>query len=361
MYIYIFYQATKLGKMRKYSNKKWNCTLTFIVVLFFSYFPSKSEVSLPKLFADHAVLQRDVPVPVWGWAAPDENITITISGQSHKLKADKNGDWKINLKPQSAGGPYDMIIQGKNTIVLKDILFGEVWLCTGQSNMQWTLKDFGIKIDTIRDNANDIRLFGVWFDMDYLPRRDVKNGWWQKASPETVGGFSATAYFFGQYLYQNLKVPIGLISSNLGATSIETWMSAGALKQFPQFDKTIETNLATGKNFEQLYADLKIYRETWDKDYYLKNDPGIIGNWQDPATNISDWKDIDIPMLWEDAGLQNYDGSVWFRRTFDLPKDFKGEDFNIALNQIDDYDIAWVNGVKIGESFGVPQLAQLFF
>jgi sialate O-acetylesterase len=340
--------------------------IKYRAILFFSLFltigvETKANVTLPKLFSDHVVLQREVEVPVWGWATPGEKVTVRIGGQSVKTKADANGNWKLRLAPQAAGGPFELTVIGKDTVILHDVLIGEVWLCAGQSNMQWTLQDFGIKADSLRDNLPDVRLFGVYFDLDYLPKKEVKNGWWQVASSASVGGFSATAYLFGRYLHEQLKVPIGLISSNLGATSIETWMSAGALKQFPQFHEVVSQIESSGKNFEQLNADLVKFRQTWDSAYYFKNDPGIAQNWQDTSTDVSDWKEIEIPNLWEDAGLVNYDGSVWLRREFDLPAGFKGEDFNIALNQIDDYDIAWVNGVKIGESFGCRNWRNYFF
>lgn len=246
-----------------------------------------------------------------------------------------------------------MKIWSKNTaIVLKDIYFGEVWLCGGQSNMQWTMKGIDSQADAVRDDLPEIRYFDVSVDLDYLPKKDVKDGRWQLASPKTVENFSATAYFFGRYLYEQYRVPIGLISSNLGATSIESWLSNDALREFPQFDPVFTENLKTGKNYEQLNKDLVEFRKKWDGEFYLKGDPGIEQNWQEPATDVSDWKTMEIPNLWEEAGLPDYDGSVWFRKEFDLPEDFNGESFHIALNQIDDYDIAWVNGVKVGESFG---------
>lgn len=346
--------------MSFFSKKTWQPA--FFSVLFLTLCASvRAQISLPKLFADHAVLQRDVEVPVWGWASPGEKITIQIAGQILTAKAGKDGRWSVRLAPHPAGGPFDMTITGKNALVLKDLLFGEVWLCTGQSNMQWTMGEFGIKPDSIRDTSSDIRMFRVDFDLDYLPKKDVKSGWWQKVSLATVSGFSATGYLFGRDLHEHLKVPIGLISSNLGATSIETWMSAGALKPFPQFQDVLKKMEASGKNFEQINADLKTFRMQWDSTYYFKNDPGMLQNWQDPSTDISDWKEMDIPNLWEDAGLANYDGSVWFRREFDMPEGFHGETFNIALNQIDDYDMAWVNGVKIGESFGNRNWRNYFF
>ncbi|MBK8566795.1 MAG: 9-O-acetylesterase [Saprospiraceae bacterium] len=323
---------------------------------------ANADVALPKLFTDHVVLQRDVAVPVWGWASPGETVSVGITGQSHKTKAGKDGKWQLRLQPHAAGGPFEMTVQGKNSIVLKDVLFGDVWLCGGQSNMQWTLDMMHHKeLDTARTNNPNIRMFTVAIDLDYLPKKDVKGGHWELATVGSIGHFSAVSYFFGRYLQESLGVPIGLISSNLGATSIETWMSAGALKQFPQFKEVLDVDLASGKNFEQLNADLTAYRKKWDGDFYFKNDPGIAQNWQDPATDISDWKTMEIPNLWEDAGLPDYDGSVWFRKEFDLPEDFKNDTFNIALNQLDDYDIAWVNGVKIGESFGSRNWRNYFF
>ena len=333
-----------------------------ILVLFIAFGQlTRADVSLPKLFTDHAVLQRDVSVPVWGWASPGEAVAVSIAGQTLKTKAGKNGDWQVRLSPHPAGGPFELKVSGKNTLTVQDIYFGEVWLCGGQSNMQWTVSQTGYQPETLRDELPQIRLFNVHVDLDYLPKKDVKGGEWRTASVSTVGQFSAVAYFFGRYLHEQYKVPVGLINSNLGATSIETWMSAGALREFPQFAPTIAQNLKTGKNFEQLYADLVVFRRKWDADFYFKNDPGITGNWQDPATDVSDWNMMNIPNLWEDAGLPDYDGSVWFRKEFDLPQGFQGETFNIALNQIDDYDIAWVNGMKIGESFGSRNWRNYFF
>jgi sialate O-acetylesterase len=323
---------------------------------------SLADVSLPKLFTDHIVLQRDAAVPVWGWASPGEEISISIASQNLIAKADETGSWKVQLQPHAAGGPFELTVKGENTITLQDVLFGDVWLCGGQSNMQWSLDMLHYKEpDPTRANNPNLRLFTVQVDTDYQPKKDIKAGHWEVASTQTMGRFSAVAYFFGRFLQESLKVPVGLISSNMGATSIETWMSAGALKSFPQFQDIVKSNEATGKSNEQLFSDLKEYRHIWDGQYYFKGDPGITGHWEDPAMDISDWKDIQIPALWEDAGLENYDGSVWFRKEFDLPEGFNNDTYNIALNQIDDYDIAWVNGVKIGESFGSRNWRNYFF
>ncbi len=323
--------------------------------------PSFGKVRLHTLFGDHLVLQRDVEAPVWGWADPGEAVRLTLGKYVAETRANEAGEWKAMLPPMPAGGPYTLIVEGENKLVLEDVLFGEVWLCGGQSNMQYTLGMLGYQeADSARAHNSMLRMFNVAVGLDYLPKEDIKGGHWQPASPESIRDFSATAYFFGQYLQEHLGVPVGLISSNLGATTIETWMSAGALSAFPQFDPITGKIRSLNKSFAQLEAELKEYRKTWDKEYYLKG-PGIEQNWQNPETDVSDWQDISIPNFWEWAGLEDHDGAVWFRKEFDLPPGFQGDTFNIALNQIDDYDIAWVNGHRIGESFGGRNWRNYFF
>ena len=207
-------------------------SMKFMVFLaiFASFLPHSGAVSLPRLFCDKMVMQRDTRVPVWGWGTPGELISVQIAGNTVQVTADSHGDWKVMLEPVPAGGPYELVISGKNTISVKDVLFGEVWLCSGQSNMQWSVGEFGIKPDSLRDNLPELRLFNVFVETDYIPRKDVKGSGWTAATPASVKGFSATAYFFGRELYEHFKVPVGLITSCLGATSIEAWMSAGALR-----------------------------------------------------------------------------------------------------------------------------------
>ena len=323
--------------------------------------PCHGKARLHHLFGNHMVLQRDAEVPVWGWADPGEAVRLSLGNYYLETKADESGKWKILLPPTSAGGPYTMYIEAENSLKVEDVLFGEVWLCGGQSNMQYTLDMLGYQeADSARAHNAMLRMINVAVDLDYLPKEDIKGGFWQPASPESIGSFSAVAYFYGQYLQEHLGVPVGLISSNLGATTIETWMSVGALSAFPQFNPIVEKISSLNKNFAQLEQELKEYRKTWDQEYYLKG-PGIEQNWQNPDTDLSGWKDISIPNFWEWAGLEDHDGAVWFRKAFDLPQGFKGDTFNIALNQIDDYDIAWVNGHKIGESFGNRNWRNYFF
>nr|WP_293299934.1 sialate O-acetylesterase [Allomuricauda sp.] len=312
------------------------------------------QIELPPIFSSHMVLPRNKQIPLEGKAEPRTTLTITIGSQSHTAKADKNGVWKVNLQPMVAGGPFVLQIeddQGRE-LTLDNLLVGDLWLCAGQSNMQYTLNMLRYK-ETPDDNYDspNLRLCSVWVDRDYLPRKDVPNAVWQEVSKETARNFSAVGYFFGKNLVGEQEVPIGLISSNLGATAIETWMGMDVLKTFPQFDEVTQKVGKINKSFKTLDSELEKFRKKWDDKYYLKG-PGIEGKWYEEGYDYSNWEECTLPAFWDDFGYASHDGSMWFKRTFDLDSVQMENDFNIVLNQIDDYDRVWVNGVQIGESFG---------
>jgi sialate O-acetylesterase len=330
-------------------------TLLCVISLFslFILIDANAEVRLPVIFQSNMVLQRDMPVRVWGWADPKEKIIVSLNGQSVSIVTSKNGKWQGELPALNAGGPYNLVIQGKNKIVLTDVLIGDVWICSGQSNMQWPVNQTGYtERDTSFIQRAPIRLFTVQIDMDYMPREDIKGGEWKKLNKDNIGTFSAVAYHFGKYLSHELNVPIGLISDNLGATAVETWMSNDALLQFPQFKPLIEPVIKEGKNFEQLQTAFGKIKPQWNKHYYTGI--GIDQGWYKPVVDDGDWKSIKASgNTWEEVkDLRNYDGAVWFRTTFDMPENYNQKSFTISLSQIDDYDVAWVNGQKIGETYG---------
>lgn len=312
------------------------------------------QIELPPIFSSHMVLPRDKPIPIEGKAGPRSILTITIGDQTHMAKADKNGIWKVNLQPMPAGGPFVLQIedeQGKE-LTLDNLLVGDLWLCAGQSNMQYTLNMLQYKetSDDHYDSPN-LRLCSVWVDRDYLPRKNVSNAVWQEVSKETARNFSAVGYFFGKDLVGEQEVPIGLISSNLGATAIETWMGMDVLKTFPHFDEVTQKIGKINKSFKTLDTELAKFRKKWDEKYYLKG-PGIEEKWYEEGYDYSNWEECTLPAFWDDFGYATHDGSMWFKRTFDLDSIQLKNDVNIVLNQIDDYDRVWVNGIQIGESFG---------
>ena len=244
------------------------CPLRFFLLLV-SFLEAKAEVRLPAIFASNMVLQRDVPIPVWGWAAPGERVSVTLHGARVSVQADRKGKWLAKLPPMPASGPYQLVIAGQNTLTLSNVLVGDVWLCGGQSNMQWRLDQTGYQEpDTAFLRTAPVRLFTVHTEMDYMPRDDLKGSGWQVLSQTSADAFSAVAYHFGKYLQGQLNVPIGLISDNLGATSIETWMSNEALLPFPQFD--IGPVVKQGKSFAQLNADFQKTKPEWYRNHYYK-------------------------------------------------------------------------------------------
>lgn len=314
---------------------------------------ARAEVILPKIFSNHMVLQREQPIPVWGKAAPNEKVQISLAGESVSIKADKNGKWKTFLPAMQAGGPYTLTINGSNEIKFDNVLIGDVWICSGQSNMEWRIRQTQYEEeDTLFINRARIRLFTVAVDIDYMQREDVKNGSWKTLNKENINEFSAVAYHFGKFLNEHINVPIGLINVSMGATSIETWMSNEALMEFPQFKEIVEPIVQDGKSFDQLNAEFEKIKPEWYKNFYYKG-PGIDQEWYKPETDVSNWKPMAISgNTWEETELKNHDGAVWFRTTFDLPENFNQESYLINLLQIDDYDITWVNGVKVGENYG---------
>jgi sialate O-acetylesterase len=327
---------------------------TILISLFsMSLMHAYGDIKLPVIFQDNMVLQRDKEIILWGWADPKEQIAVTIQDKKYQAITGNDGRWKIIISPQQAGGPYDITLHGKNNVTLKNILFGDVWICGGQSNMQFTIDQIRyLEKDTARANNAQLRLFTVPVDMDFIPRDDLKGGSWQIASVTSMQQFSATAYFFGRYLQESTHVPIGLVSVNLGATAVECWMSPAALSKFPQFNSFYKEFLEPAKSFQQVTSEFEKQKSSWSKKYYQLDDPGLKEEWYKPSTSTADWKTMQLPTWWEHSGLPDYDGSVWFRKEFNLPNDFKGDSFLLQLNQIDDYDMVWVNGEKIGEGQG---------
>lgn len=197
---------------------------------------ARAEVKLPALFSDHMVLQRGVAVPVWGWARPGESVTVAIAGQTQTAPANAEGRWRVTLDALNAAGPVTLTVKGDNTLTVNDVLVGEVWLASGQSNMQLPVNAVSnAPAEKAAANYPRLRMFTVARHPAAQPQEDCQ-GQWVVCSPETVGNFSATAYFFGRDLQRDLKTPVGLINASWGATPIETWTSLKVQQQHPELD-----------------------------------------------------------------------------------------------------------------------------
>ncbi|MEJ5258870.1 MAG: sialate O-acetylesterase [Anaerohalosphaeraceae bacterium] len=315
---------------------------------------SSADVRLPAILSDNMVLQRNTEVAVWGWADPDESITITHTWQpdvqvSQTVKAGPDGTWKIMLKTPDAGGPYTLTIQGKNKITLQNILIGEVWFCSGQSNMEWPTSRIENAAPEIQAAAKypQIRLFQVDKATAPTPQPDC-SGQWKVCSPETVSSFSAIGYLFSRILCDELKVPVGMIGTYWGGTPAEAWTSRDAIGAFPEFEPQVK-ELDQIKRPVLTGAQIRQLQQEWNEQI-IQKEPGLPGQWYSESYDDSSWKTMPVPGLWNQDGLDKLDGIVWNRYTFTLPADWVQKELVLELGPIDDVDITWLNGVKIGQT-----------
>ncbi|MGI4864904.1 MAG: sialate O-acetylesterase [Janthinobacterium lividum] len=321
-----------------------------------------ATVRLPRFVADHMVLQRDAPVPLWGWAAAGETVTVTFRQRTYKAVPEAGtGRWQVRLPAQPAGGPYELTIKGQNTIQLRDVLFGDVWLASGQSNMEWPLRDAlnGAQEVAAADFPH-IRLLNVANVPAFSPQLDIRSAaGWQVCGPGTVGGFSAVAYFFGRDLYRKYHVPIGLIGSEWGGTPAEAWCSAAMLRPLQNFDAALN-ELApltgSGEAVTAHYATQEVaFRQALKtRDQGRRTAPG--GWWAAPGYDASAWALLPLPGFWESqpapAQLRELDGVVWLRREVQLSAAEASQPAVLHLGQIDDADSVWVNGAPVGGGEG---------
>jgi sialate O-acetylesterase len=299
-------------------------------------------VSLPKIFSNNMVLQRDVALRIWGWSEPKESVTILFNNFSYKTKADKDGRWFTILPPMAYGGPYEMKVAGKSgDIVLKNILVGDVWVGSGQSNMEWTLKNTKNADEEIaKGNYPLIRLFTVKKAMSYQPEKDLAGGEWLECNSQNVTDFSAVAYFFGRKLNEELKIPIGLVNSSWGGTNVQTWISWDVM------GKKDEYKTADLAKLQASTKDLAVKQKKYEDA--MKNEKGLAEKWQE-VSSASDWKPIKLPQMWESTEIGNADGYVWFRKEFNLNAKPQSE-VQLSLGPIDDQDQTFVNGTQVGET-----------
>lgn len=308
---------------------------------------------LHPLFTDHMVLQRGINAPVWGWTTPGKMVTVGMNGQTSSVVAGPDGKWMAALGPFPAGGPYTLTVEGPEKAQVQDVLVGDVWICSGQSNMEMGIGNVNKAKEEIASATNsNIRLFTVPKKTAGEPQETVVSHW-DTCTPATVaaggwGGFSAVGYFFGRHLQETQHVPIGLIHTSWGGTIAEAWASASALRAMPDFVPQVDA-------VERSVAELKKGAGNADKmlaDWYEKNDPGTAQKWGAADFSAANWKTMQLPTAWENAGLPNYDGIVWFRKRFELPADWAGKDLTLHLGPIDDDDTTYVNGVQVGATRG---------
>jgi len=304
---------------------------------------------LHPLFTDNMVLQRGVPDPIWGWTTPGNAVNVALNGKARRVIAGADGKWVAKIGPFKAGGPYTLTVKGPQSVTLKNILIGDVWLCSGQSNMEFGVGNLvNAKEEIAHSDHPNIRLFTVARAVSQTPLA-LPVGRWQVCGPKTItegqwSGFSAVAYCFGRELEKNLHVPIGLIHSSWGGTPAEAWTSAEALAPLPDFAPVVTA-------MQQARQDPNGFGKTTDA-WYARHDPGSKDKtWADVDLSTSDWKAIAEPVAFQQSGIPELAGTndvVWLRREFDLPAAWSGKDLTLHLGPIDDRDTTYINGTPVG-------------
>ena len=321
-------------------------TLTVLILLSSA---SYSQVKLPAIIRDSMILQRDVKLNIWGWASKNEKVNIKFNGKSYKITTGADGKWLVRLSPMKAGGPYAMEIKGSNTIVLREILVGDVWFCSGQSNMvhQMNLHDVTYAKEIAEANYPQIRQFLVATLTNLQgPVSDLPAGSWRPAVGEDVRSFSAVAYFFAKKIYEKYHVPIGIVNSSVGGTPIEAWTSEEGLKDFPSIINIVQ------KNKDTAYVNGITRAATASIKPNAPHDLGILSakKWFETDYIPKGWHTINVPGYWEDQGIKDLNGVVWYRKEIDVPATMAGKAAKVFLGRIVDADILFINGRQVGST-----------
>jgi sialate O-acetylesterase len=322
---------------------------TFLVTLLFSFlfFQSQAQLTAAKLFGDHMVLQRNQEVPVWGWCTKKAKVTINFNGQSVSAKADEKGNWKVLLKPMIAGGPYTMkVTSGKEHLAYNDVMIGEVWLCSGQSNMELQLKNaYGYKFEQKKVQQTSIRQFFVPKKISLEPEKDLAGGQWTKADTNTIGDFTAVGYYFATKLAQTLHVTVGLINSSWGGTQVESWISKETMLNSPELN-TIAKGLPTTWDDLKQRIDRQLKEAAYHKGPVIKYTAEQLAT--EPTSFFDSWQKGNAPGAWEWQGkLYSYRGEGFMQRTIKLDSSYTRHSAVIRLGQTDADMVMYINGKLI--------------
>ncbi|MEY4545791.1 MAG: hypothetical protein RL685_1986 [Pseudomonadota bacterium] len=320
---------------------------------------SQPGTRLAALFSDHVVLQQGRPLPIWGWDTPGQQLTVQLRapGASGALcvggaTADAGGRFQLELPALADGGPYELSVEGSRQLVVRDVWIGEVWLASGQSNMEWKVSEADDAPNEIaRATWPRIRMFKVGPSAALQPESDV-SGAWAVCAPETVADFSAVGYFFARALHEARAVAIGIIDATWGGTIIEAWTShealAPVLPELPAQRAQLAEQLT---ELPRLQRDYERAFLRWQRDHLPGDDSnlGLARGWARPDFEVSSWPVLPLPGYWQTQGLR-FNGVVWFRREVELPASFAGQELVLSLGAVDDFDDTYFDGEAVGKT-----------
>lgn len=317
----------------------------------------EGALHLAHLFVDHVVLQREIPVPVWGWTRPGLRVRVELGVYTAETRAGGDGKFLVRLPPMPAGGPYVMDVKTSDPAIntcVSDVMVGEVWLCSGQSNMEWPVKETAFDPKTLSDGDACIRTF-------YVPRRALLGrqvdvtGVWTVATPETVADFTAVGFFFARRLARELNVAVGVINASWGGTRVEAWTSREELVRHNWTQAEVaryESGVSGGaywNRFAGMDPDSPTAVEDVMRSLYPR-DPGNTGwtnKWADSGYDDGEWKTVSVPGAWTRAGYDT-NGVFWYRRVITVPTDWAGKDLTLGVGAVDKHDVTYFNGEQVG-------------
>lgn len=309
-----------------------------------------ADVSLPRLLSDGAILQRDKPLTLWGWADEGEKVTVGFAGKELSTLT-KNGRWSVTFPAFKAGGPYELTVSGNNRLTRKNILLGDVWIAAGQSNMELPLNRVKYKYPGLIESTHqpDIREFNVPVAYAFNgPLQDYTQGQWKAATPEHMATFSAVGFFFMQKLYAENKVPIGLLTIPVGGSPAEAWVSESALEKYPHYQQKLQPFK------DDAYVQSTIARDKANSDKWYADvgaaDVGLKNNWQQEKLNTADWKILQVPGFLREQGSDFTNGVVWVRKNIELTPEQAAKKATLWLGCIVDGDQVYINGQQIGQT-----------
>ena len=322
--------------------------LTLAALILATAAPASAQLRLPLLLSDGAVLQRDTPVPVWGWATPHAEVAVALGNTNRLATADAQGRWRVAFPALEAGGPYRLSAKSGGAMAeARDVLVGDVWVLSGQSNMEWMVKD-GLAAEAEIAAAGDghIRHFKVPLTYADTPQDELVGGAWERESPKTVGDFSAVGTFFARAVREHHDVPIGLVNASWGGSRIEPWMNPAMLG--------LDADGLAALEAEQ-HAQRDVLRDRLRATLgnLPTSDAGMDGDtplWAAPDLEDGDWAPIRVPSLWETQGYDGLDGVAWYRTVFTLSAEGAARGVTLGLGMIDDDDVTWVNGLEVGRT-----------
>ena len=329
-------------------NGRFLCALAWLTLAQATAF---ADVRLPRLLSDGVVLQRDAGAALWGWADEGEVVRVSLDGQPAGETVAEHGRWRMLLAPHAAGGPHRLVVDGSNRVTVDDVWFGDVWIASGQSNMELPMERVKERYADLIAQADIplVRHFIVTKSYDFGgPHEDLDAGSWQAATPQSIMRLSAVGFFFAKALATHYGVPIGIVQSAYGGSTAEGWMSETALEKYPQY-------LAAAERYrDKAYLQGLLDRDrntaaAWQANLD-RHDAGLAATppWSAAGVDDSGWETVIVPGYWSDQGLGDVDGAVWFRRTFELPPEAAGQPAKLMLGRIVDADTTWINGVEVG-------------